>query len=202
MKLAIERCQSSLQLVPNASMECFQRKVENIQKECDCLAKKIRSESQHHPLPASAVSDPVLQEAMEKYQKAIYRLKVESESWEALFNKHQKKAQDLERKVEQGQEKGLPLDSSAVTRSSQYQFITSKPDYHGFLCRQLPMFHTVAMVMETQCKKVRDLQSIKEQCQLLVKETSGRLAAEAGFQALSADVVKNLMTTPLSSAAT
>ncbi|XP_041633788.1 kinetochore-associated protein DSN1 homolog isoform X2 [Cheilinus undulatus] len=198
-KLAIERTQNSLQSVPNASIECFHKQVEHIWKECDSLAKNLCSESHDNRFPPSTVSDPARQVAMEK---AIKRLEAESESWEALLNKHQKKAQELEWKVEQGKEKGVVLDSTSIAKSSQYHFITSKPDYHGLLHRQKPMFHAVAMIMETQCKMVRKLLSIKEQSQVFVKETSGRLAAEAGFQDLSADVVKNLMTAPLSATTT
>ncbi|XP_044036726.1 kinetochore-associated protein DSN1 homolog [Siniperca chuatsi] len=204
MRLAIDRTQNSLQSVSNASLESFKKQVEHMQKEWSCLAKSIRSEPQDQQLPASVAScsDPALQRAMEKVQKAINRLQAESDSWEALLNKHRCKAEELERKVEQGQERGVSLDSTSVAQSSQYPFIQSKPDYHGLLCRQQPMLHTMAMIMDTQCKMVRELMSIKEQSQLLVKETSGRLAAEAGFQDLSSDLIRNLMAPPLSSATT
>ncbi|XP_035510277.1 uncharacterized protein LOC118322652 isoform X2 [Morone saxatilis] len=204
MRLAIERTQNTLQSGPKTSLESFQKQVERIQKEWGCLAKSIRGEPQGHHVPASAASssDPAVLRAMAKVQKAIKRLQAESESWEALLNKHRSKAEELERKVEQGQEGGLSLDSTSVAQSSQYHIIQSKPDYHGLLCRQQPMFHTMAMIMDTQCKMVRELLSIKEQSQLLVKETSGRLAAEAGFQDLSPDLIRNLMGAPLSSATT
>uniref|UniRef100_A0A8C3G8V8 DSN1 component of MIS12 kinetochore complex n=2 Tax=Cyclopterus lumpus TaxID=8103 RepID=A0A8C3G8V8_CYCLU len=204
MKLAIERTQSSLQSVPNASLDSFQKQVERMQNEWGCLSKSIRDERGGHQLPARAASssDPIVQKAMEKVQKAINSLQAESESWEALLNKHQSKAEELERKVEQGQKGGVSLDSTSVAQSSQYHFIQSKPDYHGFLCRQQPMLHTMAMIMDTQSKMVSELLSIKEQSQLLVKETSGRLAAEAGFQDLSPDLIRNLIAAPLSSATT
>ncbi|XP_074553550.1 kinetochore-associated protein DSN1 homolog [Halichoeres trimaculatus] len=202
LKLAIERTQSSLQSVPNASMGTFEKQVEHMQKECTSLAKNMCRESQDHPISACAASHPAVEGAVEKFQKAIHRLQAESEAWESLLNKHQQKAEELEREVVQGQEKGLLLDSSSMTRSSQYHFIQSKPDYHGLLCRQQNTFHTMTMIMDIQCKKFRELQSIKEQSQLFVKETSGRLAAEAGFQDLSPNVVKNLMTAPLSSTTT
>ncbi|XP_040014753.1 kinetochore-associated protein DSN1 homolog [Xiphias gladius] len=202
MRLAIERTQNSLQLVPNTSLECFQKQVEHMQKEWGYLAQSIRSETQRCQLPASASSsyDPAVRRAMGKVQKAINRLQAESESWEALLNKHRSKAEELERKLEQGPGRGISLDSTWEAQSSQYLFIQSKPDYHGLLCRQQPMLHTIAMIMDTQCKMVRELLSIKEQSQLLVKETSGRLAAEAGFQDLSPDPIRNLMAAPLSSA--
>ncbi|XP_037647040.1 kinetochore-associated protein DSN1 homolog [Sebastes umbrosus] len=204
MRLAIERTQNSLQTVPNASPESFQKQVEHMQKEWGCLAKSIRSErgGDQPPARAASSSDPVVQKAMEKVQKAINRLQAESESWEALLNKHRSKAEELKRKVEQGQEQGVSLDSTSVAQSSQYHFIQSKPDYHGLLSRQQPMLHTMTMIMDTQSKMVRELLSIKEQSQLLVKETSGRLAAEAGFQDLSPDFIRNFMAAPLSSATT
>ncbi|TNN70406.1 hypothetical protein EYF80_019432 [Liparis tanakae] len=129
-------------------------------------------------------------------------LQAESESWEALLSKHRSKAEELERKVEQGQKGGVSLDATSVAQSSQYHFIQSKPDYHSILCRQQPMLHTMAMIMDTQSKMVRELLSIKEQSQLVVKETSGRLAAKAGFQDISPDLIKNLIAAPLSSATT
>ncbi|XP_049417815.1 kinetochore-associated protein DSN1 homolog [Epinephelus fuscoguttatus] len=204
MRLVIERTQDSIQSVPNTSLESFQKQVEHMQKEWGCLAKSIRNEHQGHQFPAGAASssDPAVQRAMEKVQKALNRLQAESESWEALLNKHRSKAKELERKVEQGQEGGVSLDTTSVAQSSQYHFLQSKPDYHGLLCRQQPMLHTMATIMDTQTKMVRKLLSIKEQSQLLVKETSGRLAAEAGFQDLSPDPIKNLLAAPLSSATT
>ncbi|KAM9346414.1 kinetochore-associated protein DSN1 homolog [Symphorus nematophorus] len=203
MRLAIERTQNSLQSVPKTSLESFQKQVEHIQKEWGCLAKTIDGEPQGHQLHAGSASsrDPAVQRAMEKVQKAINRLQAERESWEALLNKHRSKAEEMERKVEQSQERGVSLDSTSVAQSSQYHFIQSKPDYHGLLRRQQPMLHTMTMIMDTQCKMVRELLSIKEQSQLLVKETSQRLAAEAGFQDLPPDPIRNLMAAPLSSAA-
>ncbi|XP_054463977.1 kinetochore-associated protein DSN1 homolog [Anoplopoma fimbria] len=204
MKLALERTQNSLQSVPNTSLESFQKQVEHMQKEWGFLAKSICDEPGGHQPTARAASscDPVVQKAMEKVQNSINRLQAESESWEALLNKHRSKAEELERKVEQGQKGGVSLDSTSLAQSSQYRFIQSKPDYHGLLCRQQPMLHTMAMIMDTQSKMVRELLSIKEQSQLLVKETSGRLAAEAGFKDLSPDLIRNLIGAPLSSATT
>lgn len=196
MKLAIERTQNSLQTVPNASVESFQKQVEHMQKEWGWLARSIHNEPQGYEISSS---DPA---AAMKVQRAINRLQAESESWETLLNKHRSNAEELKRKVEQGQERGVSLDSTAVAQSSQYHFIQSKPDYHGLLCRQQPVLHTMAMIMDTQCKMVRELLSIKTQSQLSVKETSGRLAAESGLQDLSSDLIRNLMAAPLSSATT
>lgn len=113
----------------------------------------------------------------------FFRLQAESESWEALLNKHRSKAEELARwtwtlslrnivailcwrvpilssqlcfnnvlficfrKVERGQEGGIPLDSASVAQSSQYHCIQSKPDYNALLCRQLPMLHTMTMIV-------------------------------------------------------
>ncbi|KAM8844052.1 kinetochore-associated protein DSN1 homolog isoform 2-T2 [Spinachia spinachia] len=202
MKLAIERTQSALQSVPNTSLESFQKQVVHMQKEWSCLAKSIRDEPEGHQLPATTASssDPVLQEAMEKVKKALNRFQAESESWEALLIKHRSRAEELESKLERGKKGGVSVDSSLVAQSSQYRFIQSKPDYQGLLCRQQPMLHTIAMIMDTESKMVRELLSIKEQSQLLVKKTSGRLAAEAGFQDLPPDPIRNLIAAPLSSA--
>ncbi|XP_008289391.1 LOW QUALITY PROTEIN: kinetochore-associated protein DSN1 homolog [Stegastes partitus] len=200
MKLAIERTQNLLQSMPNTSLETFQKQVKHIQKKWGCLAKSIHTEPDQ--LPPTEASKPAMQRAMEKVQRAINRLQDESESWEALLNKHRSKAEELERKVEHGQKTGVSLDSASVAQSSQYLVIQSKPDYHVVLCRQQPKLQTMGMIMDTQCKMVRELLSIKEQSQLLVKETSGRLAAEAGFQDLSSDLLRNLMAAPLSTATT
>nr|XP_020465944.1 uncharacterized protein LOC109965903 [Monopterus albus] len=194
MTLAIERTQNSLQSVPNTSLQSFQKQVEHM-KAWSCLAKNIDNEPKGHHLPASADSDPFGLSGKEKIQKAINRLQAESESWKALLNKHQSKAEELKRKVEQGQEKGVSLDSTSLAQSSQYLFIQSKPDYHSLLCRQQPMLHTVAVTMDTQCKMVRELLSVMEQSQLFVKETSGQLATEAGFQDFSPDLIRNHIAT-------
>ncbi|XP_028454392.1 kinetochore-associated protein DSN1 homolog isoform X2 [Perca flavescens] len=200
MRLAIERAHNSLRSVPDTSLESFQKQVEHMQKEWGYLAKSIRDEPGCHQLPAreASSSDP----AVQKVWKAINRLQAESESWEALLNKHRSKAEELKRKVEQGQQGGVSLDTTSMAQSSQYHFIQSKPDYRALFCRQQPKLHTMAMIMDTQSKMVTELLSIKEQSQILVKETSGRLVAEAGFQDLSPGVIRNLMAAPLPSAAT
>ncbi|XP_033999860.1 uncharacterized protein LOC117493420 [Trematomus bernacchii] len=184
MKMAIERTQNLLISVPNSSLESFQKQVEHMEKDWGHLAKSIRKEPGNDELSAKAASDPAVHRASEKLQKAINRLQAESESWEALLNKHRSKAEELERKVERGQEGGISLDLASVAQSSQYHCIQSQPDYNALLCRQRPMLHTMTMIMDTQSKMVKEFSSIKEQSQLLVKETSGRLAAEAGIQDL------------------
>ncbi|XP_030591092.1 kinetochore-associated protein DSN1 homolog isoform X2 [Archocentrus centrarchus] len=202
MKLVIGRTQNQIQSVPEASLETFQKQVEHIQKEWGFLAKSTRSEPHQQPCSASRSSNPAVEKAMEKYRRAINRLQAEGESWEALLSKHQNKAKELERKVEHSQQTGLSLDPASVAQSSQHFFIESKPDYQTVLYRQQPLLHTVSIIMDTQCKMVRELLSIKTHSQLLVKETSVRLAAEAGFQDLSSDLLRNLMAAPLSSATT
>ncbi|XP_029015764.1 kinetochore-associated protein DSN1 homolog [Betta splendens] len=198
MMLAIERTQNSLQSVPNFSLESFQKQVKDMQKDWGRLAKSIHSESKEQQLTVDTASNPSVQRPMENVQKAINRLQAENESWEALLSKQRKKEEELQRKVEQGQETGVPLDSSSMARSSQYTLIKSKPDYLTLLSRQQTVLQTV--IMETQSKMVKVLMSIKKQSQLVVKEISARLVAEAGFQELMNS--KNFLAAPLSSAAT
>lgn len=51
------------------------------------------------------------------------------------------------RKVEQGLQTGVPLDSASVAQSSQYHFIQKKPDYHSLLRRQRPLLNTMSMIV-------------------------------------------------------
>ncbi|TNM96842.1 hypothetical protein fugu_014998 [Takifugu bimaculatus] len=194
MKLALERTGDSLQSVPNASLESFHKQVEHMQKEWKSLAQTISSDSS-----SESSRDPLVQRAMEKVRKAIESIQTESEGWEALLEKHRTKAQELEREVERGMQTGVPLDSTSVAQSSQYLLIQNKPDYHSLLRRQQPLLNTVSLIMDTQIKMVRQLVFIKEQAQILVKETSARMASEAGLQDLSPDIMKKLMSLPLSS---
>ncbi|XP_031689691.1 kinetochore-associated protein DSN1 homolog isoform X2 [Oncorhynchus kisutch] len=103
------------------------------------------------------------------------------------------------RQLEQCLENGVMLDPSCLAQSSQSQLIQNKPDYHSVLRRQRSVLSTVELVMDTQCKMVRELQSRQEQAQLLVNETSSRLAADVGFQYLSSDLVRDLLAGPVSS---
>ncbi|KAM9745425.1 kinetochore-associated protein DSN1 homolog isoform 2-T2 [Menidia menidia] len=188
MKLAVERTHSTLQSVPKISLESFQKQIDHIQTE---WGPQFSSSS-------ASSSGQTVKKAMESVQRAIDRLQAESESWEALLIKHRSKAEELKRTVEMGQETGsISISAPSTVQSSQYLVIQSKPDYQSVLCRQRPMLNTIAMIMDTQCKMVRELLSIKEYSQSLVKETSGRLAEEAGFQDLSSDPLRNLFSAPL-----
>uniref|UniRef100_A0A4W5Q5V5 DSN1 component of MIS12 kinetochore complex n=1 Tax=Hucho hucho TaxID=62062 RepID=A0A4W5Q5V5_9TELE len=198
MRLAVEKLQDSLSTTPNGSFESLKTQVEAVLKGWCCLAKDLRSEPQCQQPPITTASDTAMQNTMGQTRKAIHRLQAESASWESLLDKHRSKAEELARQVEQCQEKGVMLDPSCLAQSSQSQLIQNKPDYHSLLCRQQPVLSTMDMVMDTQCKIVRELLSIQEQSQLLVKETSSRLAADVGFQDLSSDPVRDLLTGPLS----
>ncbi|XP_024127082.1 kinetochore-associated protein DSN1 homolog [Oryzias melastigma] len=200
MKWALDRTQSSLKTVPKSSPETFQKQVEHIHKEWSGLTKSVYDES--HRVPSSSTSETDMKRVMENVQKATNRLNEENQSWEALLSKHRNKAEELNRMVEKGQETGIPLDSAAMAQSSVYHVIQNKPNYHDLLCRQRPMLHAMEMIMDTQCKMVRELLSIKEMSTLLLKEASGRLAEEAGFQTLPTDILKNLMSAPPSTAST
>lgn len=191
MKLVIDRTKESLQSVANSNLESFQLQVEQTLKEWDCLANRIHSESHGPELNANAVSldCPTV-------QKDINRLKIESESWKTLLNKYRIIAEQLEKKVQQGKETGITPDSTSLARSSQYEVIQSKPHYNLLLSSQQHTLQTMALIMDTQLKMVGNLLSIKEQSQLVVKETSEQLVAESGFQDLSSDLVKTLMEKP------
>ncbi|CAL1588137.1 unnamed protein product [Knipowitschia caucasica] len=200
MKMTLDRTMSSLQTAPHSSIESFQSKVDQMHKEWTCLAKTIRSESQSDATAASP-ADSSVKEDEEKIKKAIHRLKIEKESWEALLTKHRDEAEKLERKIQKGQERGITLDSASLAQhSSQNEVIMTKPDYKLVLSRQLPRLRTMTVIMDSQCKMVKTLLSIRDQSQLVVKETSGLLAAESGLLELSSDLVKNLITQPLASA--
>ncbi|XP_027898997.1 kinetochore-associated protein DSN1 homolog [Xiphophorus couchianus] len=202
MEMVLERTQNSLESFPKASLDSFKKQVENIKMEWSCLTKNTSNEPHNLSSSQPNCSQRAVQRAMENVQKAISRLKAESESWEALMNKHKEKAEELEKKVKMGQETGIPLNSTLTVQSSQNSVIQSKPNYHNVLCRQRPMMHTMAMIMDTQCKMIQQLLTIKEQSQLLVKKTSVQLAEEAGFQELSSNLLKNLMSAPLQKATT
>eukprot|EP00063_Salmo_salar_P084993 XP_014059828.1 PREDICTED: uncharacterized protein LOC106607422 isoform X1 [Salmo salar] len=202
MRLAVKKLQDSLSMTPNGSLESLQTQVEAVQKGWCCLAKDRRSEPQCQQPPTSTASDTAMQNTMEQTRKAIHRLQAERASWESLLDKHRSKAQELARQVEQCQEKGVMLDASCLAQSSQSQLIQNKPDYHSLLCRQQTVLSTMDIVMDTQCKMIRELLSIQEQSQLLVKETSRRLAADVGFQDLSSDPVRDLLAGPVSSVST
>lgn len=187
MRLAIDRTQNSLKTATNSSLDSFQIKVEHMQKEWDCLAKSICSES-HGPQPngnAASLGEASAQSAMEKIKTTIKRLEAESESWETMLKKHKDKAEQLQRKVQMGHENGITPDSTSLSLSSQHQVILSKPNYNTVLSKQQPMLQTMALIMDTQCKMVKNLLSIKDQSQLVVKETSGQLATASGLHDLT-----------------
>ncbi|XP_028310759.1 kinetochore-associated protein DSN1 homolog [Gouania willdenowi] len=202
MKLALERTESCLASVPNTSVESFKKQVEQIQKEWCDLGTKISREIPQLPSNEASSRVPVVQGFMKKVKKSIDRLQAESENWQALLNKHRSKAEELKRKVEQGKDLGVPLDPTLMAQSSQYHVIQNKPDYHLVFCRQQPVLQTMEMTMDLQSRMVRKLLSIKEYSQSLLKETSSQLAAEAGFQDISLDTLKNLMIAPLPSTTT
>lgn len=49
--------------------------------------------------------------------------------------------------MEQGQASGVTLDPTCLAQSSQGELMQSKPDYRGLLRRQLPVLHTMEMVV-------------------------------------------------------
>lgn len=198
MRLAVERTQDSLRASSNACLESFHTQMETIAKEWQCLAKDIRIEPQSMGPPNMNPSDPAMQRTMAQMQKTIQILEAENEAWEALLEKHRSKAAELARRVEECREGGTTLDPACLSQSSQSKFIHSKPDYHAILQRQLPVLQTIEMVMDSQCKMVTELLNIQQQAQMLVKETSCRLASvvEAEFQ--DSDPVGKLISMPSS----
>ncbi|KAL0992635.1 hypothetical protein UPYG_G00096040 [Umbra pygmaea] len=195
MRLAVEKLQDSLSRTPGASLEALQAQVELLENEWCSLAKELRIQP-----PSATASDP----AMDQVRKTIRRLQDECAAWESLLEKHKSKSDQLARQVEQAEGTGMTLDLSSMNQSSQSTVVQTKPDYQSLLARQQPRLQTIHVVMDTQCKMVQELMSIHDQSQLLMKETSSRLAAQAGFQDLSPDPVRGLLagTLPSSSSVT
>ncbi|XP_036423376.1 kinetochore-associated protein DSN1 homolog [Colossoma macropomum] len=196
MQLTVKRLQNTLCTLPGADMELLQTQVDSMQTEWKILAENISQENSL--LFFSTNSDPAIQKVIERTKEAISRLQAESLSWESLLNKHRCKAEELAKRVEQAQERGVMLDPSCLAQSSQSKLILNKPDYHAALCRQQRVLNTVELVLDSQFMMVKELLSFQEQSQLLVKETSARLARSAGFQDLSTSPVRQLLKRPLS----
>ncbi|XP_051904388.1 kinetochore-associated protein DSN1 homolog [Hippocampus zosterae] len=197
MKLATDRLHNSLQSVPNSSPESFQKQVEKLKKKCKSVTKSMSSEEQNQRIGEHGARTAMV------IENTINRIEAESQSWEALALKHQSKAEELERKLAQGQKEAIALDHTCVAQSSQYQLIRSKPDYRDLLHRlQSTLQTTATLVTDAQCQLAQELQSVKELSQLVVKETSGRLAAQAGFQHLSPNVIQDLISAPFTSRST
>ncbi|XP_077413956.1 kinetochore-associated protein DSN1 homolog isoform X2 [Vanacampus margaritifer] len=195
MKLATDKLQNSLQSVPNSSLESFQKKVEKLKKKSKSVSKSSEQQTQKTGELGARTATVI--------KNTIKRIQAESQSWDALSHKHRTKAEELERKLAQGQNEAFSLDHTCMAQSVQYQLIQSKPDYRGHLCRLESEMRIMApVVMDTQCKLTRVLQSVKKLSQLVVKETSGRLAAQAGFQDNSADIIHDLLCVPFTSART
>ncbi|XP_037112762.1 kinetochore-associated protein DSN1 homolog [Syngnathus acus] len=197
MKLATDKLENSLQSVPNSSQESFQKQVKSLKKKCKAVAKSISNEQQTERVGEFGVRTALMME------NTINRIQAESQSWDALAHKHQSKAEELESKLALGQKKAISSDHTCMVQSSQYQLIRSKPDYHDLLNRQQSTLRTMAtLVMDAQCKLTRELQSVKELSQAVVKETSGRLAAQAGFQDQSPNVIQDIISAPFTSTST
>ncbi|XP_051571198.1 kinetochore-associated protein DSN1 homolog isoform X1 [Myxocyprinus asiaticus] len=197
MQRTVKRVKSSLYTIPGVDTESLQTQVESLQEEWDSLAKEISRETQNS-LP-SVESDPLVKATTARIQEDIDRLQAESMSWESLLNKHRTKADELDKCVERGEEKGVPLDPSCFAKSSQSQLILNKPDYKSVLIKQQKLLRNMELVMDSQCCIMRELLSFHEKSQLLVKETSARLACRAGFQNLPSSPVRQLIKGPVSS---
>ncbi|KAK2916701.1 hypothetical protein Q8A67_001075 [Cirrhinus molitorella] len=197
MQRTVNRAKNSLYTVPGVNTETLQTQVESLHEEWDSLAKDIRRETQNS-LPA-VESDPVVNMTTARIQEDINRLQAESMSWESLLNKHRSKADELDKCVKQGEEKGVPLDPSCFAKSSQSQLILNKPDYKAVLMGQQKLLRNMELVMDSQCCIMRELLSFHEKSQLLLKETSARLASRAGFQNLPSSPVRQLIKGPISS---
>ncbi|KAI4882411.1 hypothetical protein NFI96_025179, partial [Prochilodus magdalenae] len=196
MQLTVKRLQNTLSTIPGADMKLLQTQVDSLQTEWTSLTKNISQENSL--ILFGTNSDPDLQKVMDQTKEAISRLQAESSSWESLLTKHRCKAEELAKRVEQGQERGVVLDPSCLAQSSQSKLILNKPDYQAVLCRQQRVLNTMELVMDSQCMMMKELLSFQEQSQLLVKETSARLARSAGFQDSPSSPVRQLLNRPLS----
>ncbi|XP_057716556.1 kinetochore-associated protein DSN1 homolog [Corythoichthys intestinalis] len=196
MNLSLDKLQNSLLSVPNSSPELFRKKVEKLKKKSSSVTEAISNQQQSQRTEDSKVR------AIRLFQNTINRIQAEINSWETLSQKHKSQAEELERKVAQNQKEVISLDDACTIKSKQYELIRSKPDYNGLLSKRRSILNTVTSVMGTQHKINRALQSVKETSQLMLKEISGRLAAHAGFQGHSPDLILDLMMTLCSSTST
>lgn len=191
MQRTVKRVKNSLYTVPGVDTESLQTQVESLNEEWDSLAKEISRETQNSL--ATVESDPVVNMTTVRIQEDINRLQAESMSWESLLNKHRTKADELDKCVQRGEEKGVPLDPSCFAKSSQSQLVLNKPDYKAVLMGQQKLLRNMELVMDSHCCIMRELLSFHEKSQLLLKETSNRLASRAGFQNLPSSPVKQLI---------
>ncbi|KAK3511822.1 hypothetical protein QTP70_024850 [Hemibagrus guttatus] len=196
MQATVKRLRNTLRTISSADLEAFQTQVDSLQTEWVSTAKTISEESQLSF--SSSSGDPAIQKAIERAKENLNRLQAESLSWESLLNKHRSKAEELAKRAEEGQERGVSLDPSCVAQSSQSKLILNKPDYNAVLQRQHRVLNTMELVLESQCMMMRALLSFQEDSHLLVKETSARLAQSAGFQDLPSSPVKTLLNLPRS----
>ncbi|XP_062387221.1 kinetochore-associated protein DSN1 homolog [Sardina pilchardus] len=197
MNMAVEKLQKTLVTLPGADVEKFETQVKSLKNGWAGVAKQIREQSKlEEEKGKTTKSDPNIERALELSKNAISRLETESALWDSLLEKHQSKAEELAKLLEKG--KRLPLDPSSMAQSSQSQLIQCKPDYRNILSRQQQRLHTVELVLDAQCKLFKELLSFQEQCELLVKEISTKLADEAGFQVLPCPV-RNLLKGPVAS---
>lgn len=197
MQRTVKRVKNSLYTIPGVDIETLQTQVESLHEQWDTVTKEA-SRGTQNSLP-SVDSDPAVKEITSHIQEDINRLQAESISWQSLLNKHQTKADELDKCVERGEEKGVPLDQSCLAKSSQNQLIQSKPDYKAVLMRQQKVLRNMELVLDSQCCIMRELLSFHENSQLLLKETSARMASRAGFQNLPSSPVKQLIKGPISS---
>ncbi|KAJ8373181.1 hypothetical protein AAFF_G00270140 [Aldrovandia affinis] len=195
MQQAQRKLQERLSSTPGANLDRLQEQVECVQREWCCLAQDIRGEMPSvQPSQTVTERDPGVQKTMEQIKKSVHRLQTECGLWDSLLLKHRSKSEELARRAEQGRAEGVAMDTSCLAQSSQSQLIFSKPDYHSALLRQQAVLHTMELLMDSQCKIMRELLSFQEQSQMLVKETSRRLASNAGFHTLPSSPVRRLLT--------
>ncbi|XP_077590920.1 kinetochore-associated protein DSN1 homolog [Stigmatopora nigra] len=187
LNLSMDSLRNLLLDVPESSSESFEKQAKKLKKKSISLTQNISSQQ----LPPRTGDFKV--RGVHLFRNTIDRIQAESHSWENLSEKHKILAEELEKKLAEKQKKVISLDHECVKLSSQYGLIRTKPDYSGLLAKRRSMLNAVATFVDTRCKFNRELQSVKEVSQLMVKEISGKLAAQAGFEDHSPKVILDLM---------
>ncbi|XP_077476194.1 kinetochore-associated protein DSN1 homolog [Stigmatopora argus] len=187
LNLSMDSLRNLLLDVPESSLESFEKQAKKLKKKSISLTQSISSQQ------LTQRTGDLKVRGVRLFQNTIDRIQAESHSWESLSEKYKIRAEELEKKLAEKQKKVISLDHACVKESSQYGLIRTKPDYSGLLSKRRSMLNAVATFVDTRCKFNRELQSVKEMSQLMVKEISGRLAAQAGFEDHSPKVILDLM---------
>ncbi|XP_065520797.1 kinetochore-associated protein DSN1 homolog [Lathamus discolor] len=194
-QFAAQKLERSLKHKDGFNPEAFRSNAQSVGEDLKCLLQQLKQDGTLQRCvqePEGVSQDLAMEESVAEMKEHMARLTAESHAWDELLLRHQERAEEAARRLEEHRNDSVPVD---YLHTSQAEVLRNKPNYQQILAEQREVLTSMELVFDELQQTGRLLETFTEEGEQYLQRLSKQLASRT-FGHLEQSPVRKLIAGP------